>query len=195
MTNSELCKKCDHHTFSLKEGIICSLTSKKPDFHNRCESYKENPELKEKALQEKKSKELQDSIVSHGIRIANYVIDRILFISFAGVFAFILGVILSGVSPEAANSLTTMSDLVYYLIAFVLSFLFYFTLEAATGRTIAKYITNTKVVDESGNRPSAKVIIVRTLCRFIPFDIFSFLGSDARGWHDELSKTYVIRAN
>ena len=60
------------------------------------------------------------------------------------------------------------------------------------GRTIAKYITQTKVVMEDGTTPKASDIVLRSLCRLIPFNVFSFLGAEGRGWHDSISNTYVV---
>ena len=65
-------------------------------------------------------------------------------------------------------------------------------LEGLTQRTIGKLITRTKVVMENGEKPSSEAIIIRSLCRMIPFDAFSFLGDPSRGWHDTISKTYVV---
>lgn len=69
---------------------------------------------------------------------------------------------------------------------------YYIIMEVLTQRTIGKYITGTKVVCYDGTKPDAGTIGVRTLCRFIPFDAFSYLSSNPRGWHDSLSKTYVV---
>ena len=36
-------------------------------------------------------------------------------------------------------------------------------------------------------------ILVRTFCRYIPFEAFTFLGNKSPiGWHDKLSKTIVV---
>lgn len=35
-------------------------------------------------------------------------------------------------------------------------------------------------------------MILRTLCRLIPFEALSCLGEKSRGWHDRLSRTWVI---
>jgi uncharacterized RDD family membrane protein YckC len=58
-------------------------------------------------------------------------------------------------------------------------------------RTVGKFITQTIVVDEHGEKPHHETILIRSLCRLIPFNPFSvlFLG---RGWHDSISKTYVV---
>jgi len=56
----------------------------------------------------------------------------------------------------------------------------------------AKFLTRTKVVMKDGTKPSFLTIIGRTLCRFIPFEPFSFLGGKAIGWHDSITNTRVV---
>jgi uncharacterized RDD family membrane protein YckC len=86
-----------------------------------------------------------------------------------------------------------MNRLEQYLLGSVIAFVYYFTFESLTGgRTIGKYITNTKVLTWYGSRPSAGVIAKRSLCRLIPFEAFSFLTESPRGWHDSLSNTVVV---
>ena len=70
--------------------------------------------------------------------------------------------------------------------------LYYFIFESVSHRTLGKYVTNTKVVMQNGDEPSPRAILLRSLCRLIPFDAFSFLGRDGKGWHDSLSNTYVV---
>ena len=65
-------------------------------------------------------------------------------------------------------------------------------MEATTSRTIGKYITNTIVVENNGEKPKLNTIALRSLCRLIPFDFISYLGTPCRGWHDSLSGTYVV---
>jgi hypothetical protein len=47
------------------------------------------------------------------------------------------------------------------------------------------------VRDDKGIKPTVISILKRTLYRFIPFDVISFLGD--RGWHDGLSDTWVCK--
>jgi hypothetical protein len=47
------------------------------------------------------------------------------------------------------------------------------------------------VVDEYGEKPTFSQIVGRSFARIVPFEVFSCLG--ATGWHDDWSKTYVIR--
>ena len=77
------------------------------------------------------------------------------------------------------------------IIWLILFFLYYYLSELYTSKTPAKYITHTKVVSINNDRPSHKSILVRTLSRFIPFDILSFLSTNL-GWHDSLSETLVV---
>ena len=87
--------------------------------------------------------------------------------------------------PRAVDiALTWLSLLIYY------SFM-----EGAFGFSIGKLITNTRVVDQFGRPLGFGRALQRSLCRLIPFDAFSLLMSEdsvRRGWHDSLSKTYVI---
>jgi uncharacterized RDD family membrane protein YckC len=45
---------------------------------------------------------------------------------------------------------------------------------------------------EDGSKPDFGTTLKRTLCRIIPFEQFSFLGSQSRGWHDSICGTYVV---
>ncbi|MFM7319451.1 MAG: RDD family protein, partial [bacterium] len=65
-------------------------------------------------------------------------------------------------------------------------------LETATGRTFGKWITGTIVIHEDNDKPDFGQIIVRTICRMIPFEVFSFLGGNPQGWHDRFSRTKVV---
>ncbi|RQO36813.1 hypothetical protein DBR39_17220 [Chryseobacterium sp. KBW03] len=69
--------------------------------------------------------------------------------------------------------------------------LYYFLMENyLDGRTVAKYITGSKVISTDGTKPTTKQIIYRSLSRIVPFDGLSFLG--VNGWHDSWSDTRVI---
>lgn len=123
-------------------------------------------------------------------RFADYLIDRIISYGFMLIGAVVLA--LAGV--------TEITDAGSYLIAFVVTFLYYFIMENACGKTVGKMILGLKVVDRDGDQPSSGKIALRTLCRFIPFDSFSFLfgngwtkyGSLGGNWHDQWSQTYVV---
>lgn len=78
----------------------------------------------------------------------------------------------------------------------VFSFIYYSLWEGLTGRTPGKFLTGTRVyVAYDATRPSWKTCILRTLCRNIPFEPFSFISARPAGWHDSLVNTVVARAS
>lgn len=63
------------------------------------------------------------------------------------------------------------------------------------GRSLGKLITGTKVVMIDGSKPTFMDFVKRNYCRAIPFEIFSFFGVEATGWHDTISDTRVVKRN
>jgi uncharacterized RDD family membrane protein YckC len=72
--------------------------------------------------------------------------------------------------------------------------LYYSILEGIFNTTAGKCVTGTTIVNETGERPGFGTILLRTFCRLIPFEPFSFFGADARGWHDTITNTYVVKS-
>lgn len=189
----EFCRICNHHKYDSGKGIICQLTNEIADFDPTCDSFDMDEQLKEQRLAKLVKNEMNQNIASQGKRFTNHILDTIFLIIFNIFFGMTLGVILAVLSPETLDSIEHMGVLQEYLLGFVVA-MFYFSLfEIATGRTPAKFITKTKVVDENGNPASFESILIRSLCRFIPFEAFSFLGGEpVIGWHDSFSKTRVV---
>jgi uncharacterized RDD family membrane protein YckC len=88
--------------------------------------------------------------------------------------------------------MTNMSDLEGEVVFVMIMIVYYMVTEGIFGRSLAKVITGTIVVDENGVKPGFAAVLKRSLSRLIPFEVFSFLGSAGRGWHDSLSDTYVV---
>ena len=83
------------------------------------------------------------------------------------------------------------NDLIYNIIAINNLILYYFIFESITKRrTLGKLITSTKVIMIDGSEPTTKDYFIRSICRIIPFEGFSFLGLN--GWYDKFSKTTVV---
>lgn len=183
----QFCKVCKNQRFDRQHGIICGLTDKIADFEESCESFIEE----ESPLASIKTDPV-NNIASQGKRFANYILDFIFMLIFNLVFGMALGIFLAVTVPDALSIFDEESKLFDYTLGFVAGTLYYSVFEYYTGRSIAKFITKTRVVDENGERPNFKTILIRSICRFIPFEPFSFLSSGNRGWHDTLSKTYVI---
>ena len=133
-----------------------------------------------------------DLYASTGNRFVNLIIDVIAYY----IISFILGLILGLLSTigidgplEFLVSMETIGSLVYGIVVFIL---YYTVMETLTQKSLGKYVTKTMVVLEDGSKPKMQDVFIRSLCRNIPFDHFSFLGSDTRGWHDSISETYVV---
>jgi uncharacterized RDD family membrane protein YckC len=192
MTTEErlsFCKICIHQKFSMNSGILCRLTNQVADFEGECPSFAKDADLVNRL---NKSSSADEDIVGSGKRFANYIIDLIAISVFYGVFLFFLAIIVATVSPSSVNALGENS-LLNYVIAFGTMFIYYGLSESLTGRTLGKLATGTRVVNNKGITPSVNEILLRTLCRFVPFDALSFFGDS--GWHDDWSKTKVVSIN
>ena len=77
------CEICDLHTFNLKEGILCGLTSKKPEFQKKCPDIKLNQNLKEKIIEV--NTEFEDSKYVKKLAIGNFVFYSLLGIGVLGI--------------------------------------------------------------------------------------------------------------
>jgi len=117
-------------------------------------------------------------------RLWNSVLDAIFYYIFSFILIFIIAfagyskVVLGGIKP--------------FIFSYILFLAYYLVNEGIFGRTPAKYITKTKVVDIQGNKPSFKKILLRTILRFVPFEALTFLRKYPYGLHDSVSKTLVV---
>ena len=115
---------------------------------------------------------------SQGQRFANLLIDY--FCYFA--VCFVLGAVLGLIGQADIAGFISWPVMIGYYVFF----------EGVIGATPGKMVTRTRVVGLDGGRPSFGQVFGRTLCRFVPFEAFSFLGGGS-GWHDRWSKTRVVR--
>lgn len=196
MTRDEqlaFCRICKNQKSDNEKGIICGITNEKATFEEKCDFYIEDADLKERQREIMLQHQTFMKTASQGKRLANFILDYIFFYIFCIILGVFLGVIIVIVSPSSTSFFDNDSKIVNYLLGLFLGMIYYSTYEAITGRTLAKYITKTKVVTVTGEQPNYKTILIRTICRFIPFEPFSFLFGDS-GWHDRLSDTMVIDA-
>ena len=129
---------------------------------------------------------------SGGKRFANYIIDLIIFY----ILFFIVFFLIAYTNPSTIDSIDDndagfglrdrlLSLLLYGLYMFVIETLF-------KGKSIGKFITGTRAVNEDGTSINAKTAFLRGLSRAVPFNVFSALGNPSHPWHDRWTKTYVI---
>ena len=130
------------------------------------------------------------SSATQGNRFANYIIDYVCTTILSYGLGFLLGV--SAASSGMDEGTLFWSGFVGGLLLYVV---YYVGMEAATGKTIGKMVTRTRVVNMAGKPPTIGQLVGRTFARFIPFEPFSYLvGDTTSGWHDTLSGTRVVKA-
>lgn len=132
---------------------------------------------------------------SSGKRFVNYIIDRIVcyftIYFLAGLLAIINPDLVEWVNSNSDNAVFNLLDI---LVSLLLYGLFMGLMEALTkGRSLGKLITRTKAVNQDdGSTISIRTAFLRGICRCVPFNAISALGSPSFPWHDRWSKTYVI---
>ena len=126
-----------------------------------------------------------------GRRFTNFVIDAfgqlLLMVSAVSAVAIVFG-------ERAVGWYLGLPD---YVVGATVAIAYYAGFEGTLGRTPAKFVTGTRVLNEDGTRPSFLRVAGRSLARLIPFEPLSFFRiSDihkvGRGWHDTLTKTRVV---
>ena len=121
-------------------------------------------------------------IADKGARLGNFFIDNIVIILLILIQYFILTLL-----DAEGDFLFYFFDIYIYLFYF----LYYFLFEYFLNRTPGKYLTNTIVVNHSGERPNIKEHLKRSIARLIFFhDQFSYVFG--QGLHDSISNTVVV---
>ena len=128
-------------------------------------------------------------------RFFNYIIDVTIFYILIFLFGGLLGVWYSLTQSELAYSIiqamTNASRLVDQFVTMVLYAIFMFVQEwIFKGRSIGKFITSTKAVNETNLPLNVIDLLKRNFTRAIPFEAFSFFGQN--GLHDKWSNTLVV---
>ncbi len=113
-------------------------------------------------------------------RFVNFILDTLIYFTFLVILLFLFR------DTIGIENVKWVSAIIY--------FLYYFLFEYFIGKTIGKIVTKSKVVSLAPNSGYFFLqIFLRTLMRFIPLDIISYLFT-TRGLHDWISKTTVVKA-
>jgi len=120
-----------------------------------------------------------------GRRFAHFFIDLLIF----GFLTIPIDYLVSYIdySPQTLGASLSMT----FFPTYILYGLYYFAFESLSQSTPGKMLTQTLVINEYGEKPNPNELIVRSLIRLLPFEVFSCLSD--RGWHDRWSGTWVIR--
>lgn len=135
-----------------------------------------------------------DLLASRGQRFLNYILDLIIVYAIIFGLSFVTAIIANFLEAEGfLEWLGNLNKLEEYLVYFLIMIPYFTLMESIFSKSVGKFITKTMVVLEDGSKPESSIILRRTLCRIIPFDGLSFLGSPSRGWHDSITDTYVVK--
>jgi len=131
------------------------------------------------------------STVSIGKRFIDFAIDYI-FISF--LLLPMIGILIGIISAFFGIDRIFMDKMLLkyqWLLSAGTIILYYVLFEYFLNKTIGKFFTHSIVIAETGNKPSFKSCLLRTLIRSVPFEPFSILSFDSKMWHDKWSRTVV----
>ncbi|TVQ19935.1 MAG: CPBP family intramembrane metalloprotease, partial [Bacteroidetes bacterium] len=187
------CKICVHQQPDMRQGLLCGLTGQFADFEESCESFTEDPVLKEKVQAQQTLMLVEKAMADRGLRFANLLLDGLAFLLFTLTSGMVLGIFLAFFWFEGIQKMEQWGPGLNFLVSVLSGIIFYTLFETITGRTPGKYITGTRVVNLDGTKPGFVTILVRSMVRFIPLEPFSFLGAQPTGWHDRVSRTVVIK--
>ncbi|MDI1257379.1 MAG: RDD family protein [Flavobacterium sp.] len=137
-----------------------------------------------------------DMLATTGQRTINYIIDCI--IIFILIYAAAVGImlieILAGYTlKEVQDNLYRVSEVGSWSFIIAVALIYYNFFEILFARTIGKFITKTVVVDVFGEKPDRDTILLRSICRINLFEFLTFYSMPCVGWHDRISKTYVVQ--
>lgn len=123
--------------------------------------------------------------VGKGQRFVNLMVDSTLFmLIFSPWFNTFAPVIRGLFGREFGETYVLCALLIFSRIAY------YLISEASLDGTPAKFMMGSKVVTWQDQKPTFGAYLKRTLCRFIPFESFTFFGEN--GLHDQMSETCVV---
>jgi uncharacterized RDD family membrane protein YckC len=134
---------------------------------------------------------------TQGQRFLNFIIDNILMrLTLTYASGYVVGRVLQVIAPEFLykliddDSKVRLYTLSYMII--IVNYLVYYTLceKLLRGQTLGKLITGTKSLRTDGEELTFKDALLRSLCRLVPFEVFSGFGVP---WHDSWTKTMVVK--
>jgi uncharacterized RDD family membrane protein YckC len=124
-------------------------------------------------------------------RFLNLILDQIAIMGLSFVCSFVVALAYEMSGDGADEYVESLDGAGSYLIGYLLTIIYYLLMESAFGLTLGKLITGTRVVSESGQKPTFGALIGRSFARLVPFEPFSFFGGNG-GWHDRWSHTRVV---
>jgi uncharacterized RDD family membrane protein YckC len=142
---------------------------------------------------------IQYKIATTGQRFLNWLVDNLLMrFGLSYVTGTAVGYLIGTFFPDYAqrivyNQSTSDLLLIGYAIA-IFNYTLYYTIceKAFRGYTLGKLFTGTRAIRDDGNELTFRDALLRSLCRIVPFEVFS--GFAYKPWHDAWTNTQVIQA-
>lgn len=137
---------------------------------------------------------------TQGQRFLNWLIDNLLMrFGLTYLTGMGVGVIIGIAAPDFFQNLAYSEErtgtliLIGFGVAY-LNYIIYYTLceKLFKGYTLGKVITGTRAIRQDGKELTFKDALLRSLCRLVPFEVFS--GFSTLTWHDSWTDTMVIKA-
>ncbi|OXA79945.1 Uncharacterized membrane protein YckC, RDD family [Flavobacterium aquidurense] len=125
-------------------------------------------------------------VASKQKRILNFIIDSLIKVIIVRLLLAFL------INLEISKGINLSDMIERYLFWSIISFVYFGITEGFLARSPAKYLTKTIVVMEDGSKPTARIILTRTILRILPFEPWTFLRGRDLGLHDENSGTFVV---
>lgn len=130
-------------------------------------------------------------------RFINFLFDTVILVNLMSlIIGGIIGIIMviNGIDVGSSDILNhpVISRLFNYVVGCICIICLYTLMEGSTkGRSLGKLVTRTQVLKEDGSIITYKDAFLRSLCRIVPFEMFSALGGYP--WHDRWTKTIVVK--
>lgn len=133
---------------------------------------------------QRKLRPLPKAVTNKGPRFVNRLLDAMY------LNMMVLNIVSYFMSGFYSFGSRDSSDVIIgYVLMLLFPFLYYFITESIFKQTIGKVITGTYVMSKDGRRAPILNVLGRTLCRYIPFEPFSYLVDEGGRWHDRFSGT------
>jgi hypothetical protein len=179
----KICENCKNRTFHNERGWLCILTDAIPDFEIDCDK-KEFVPIDYRRYNNLKHYDNLYKVwfFSHYQKVIHFLVDTglmvILYLKLPDLIVFF-----------GLHSLFNLSPIVILLICYIF---YFFVFEYVFGRTIGQLLTNACVVDQRNRKPDVNTLMLRTILRLNPLDVFTFFSLRKEGWHDRFSGTKTI---
>ena len=124
------------------------------------------------------------------LRVANFLIDYLSIYCISTAIGIMIGY-LSSIQYLFFNS--NQFHPFWDFTIFTLTLFIYFSTEYFfNGKSLGKFLTQTRAKHRIEIEISFKVYMLRTLWRVVPLELLSFVPGFDECWHDQFSDTYVV---